>query len=57
MELAKSYSGSCRLVFHLSQGEKQKSIRILAHNVKVSTSKEFISLLRSQYGKENIWLE
>jgi len=57
MELAKSYNGSCRLVFHLDNGETHKSTRVLAHNVKVSTSKEFISRLRSQYGKENIWVE
>ena len=57
MELAKSYSGSCRLVFHLGNGENHKPIRVLAHNVKVSTSKELISRLRSQYGKENIWVE
>ncbi len=57
MELAKSYTGSCRLVFHLDKGENNKSVRVLAHNVKVSTSKEFISRLRLQYGKENIWVE
>ena len=57
MELAKSYNGSCRLVFHLDKGGNERPTRVLAHNVKVSTSKEFVSRLRLYYGKDNVWLE
>ena len=57
MELAKSYRGSCRLVFHIENPDNHRPIRVLAHNVSVSTSKEFISRLRMQFGKENVWVE
>ncbi|MBH09801.1 MAG: DNA polymerase III subunit alpha [Candidatus Marinimicrobia bacterium] len=57
MEMAKNYPGRCNLVFHLPHNGKLKPIRVLAHNIKVSTDKEFIRLLRNKYGKDNIWVE
>ena len=57
MEIARDYPGRCNLVFHLPNNGHLKPIRVLAHNIKVSTEKEFIRRLREKYGKDNIWVE
>jgi hypothetical protein len=30
---------------------------VFAHNIKVSSGKEYLGKLRDMYGKENIWVE
>ena len=53
--LAKEHTGSCSLVFHISNGQLRQ--RILAQNIKVSSDKEFLHKLRNTYGNKNIWVE
>jgi hypothetical protein len=55
-DLSSNYKGKCGLVFHLigKDGRKQK---VFAHNIKVSSGKEYLGKLRDMYGKENIWVE
>jgi len=53
--LAQKYHGSCGLLFHIPvNGGKDQ--RIFAHNIRVSSRREFIKKLRDVYGKENIWV-
>jgi len=58
-EFARKYPGDCNLVFHLPNPKSgiNKPIAVLAHNIKVSTNKNFIKQLRDKYGKENISVE
>ena len=44
------------LLFHLSNPNPglSKPVTVLAHNIKISTDKNFIKQLRDKYGKENI---
>jgi len=58
-EFAQKYPGDCNLVFHLPNPKSgiNKPIVVLAHNIKVSTNKNFIKQLRDKYGKENIRVE
>jgi len=55
-ELSSNFRGKCGLVFHMvgKNGRKQK---VFAHNIKVSSSKDFLGKLRDTYGKDNIWVE
>ena len=53
--LAQKYHGSCGLLFHVSV-DKGKEQRIFAHNIRVSSGREFIKKLRDIYGKDNIWV-
>ncbi len=55
-DLSSNYQGKCGLVFHLmgKDGRKQK---VFAHNIKVSSSREYLEKLRDLYGKSNIWVE
>ena len=57
MDLAKKYPGNCGMVFHLENGNSRKAVKVLAHNIKVSTNRAFIKKLRNQYGKDNIWVD
>ena len=57
MKLAKKYPGSCGMVFHLENGSSKRPVKVLAHNIKVSTDKVFIRTLRTKYGEENIWVD
>ena len=57
MRISKRYSGECRLIFHLPSNDSKRSMKIIAHNIKVSTEKEFIRKLRATYGKDNVWVE
>ena len=57
MSLAKMYPGHCRLVFHLTNHGSPRPMKIMAHNIKISTEKQFIRKLREQYGKDNVWVE
>ncbi|MFQ6604872.1 MAG: DNA polymerase III subunit alpha [Fidelibacterota bacterium] len=51
---AEKFPGPCRLVFIISNGERKQ--RIMAHNIKVSPDKKFLSLLRECFGKRNVWI-
>ena len=58
-EFSRKYPGECNLVFHLPNPNPSisKPVTVLAHNIKVSTNKNFIKQLRDKYGKENIRVE
>ena len=58
-EFAKRFPGDCNLLFHLSNPNPalSKPITVLAHNIKVSTDRNFLKQLRDKYGKENIKVE
>ena len=57
MKIAKNNKGNCRLLFHLPNSDSPKPLKVLAHNVKVSTDSIFIQLLRAKYGKDNVWID
>ena len=57
MQVSKSNPGDCRLLFHLPNPGSNKSLKILAHNIRVSTDITFIKTLRGKYGKDNVWIE
>ena len=57
MEIAKGYPGNCRLVFHLPNNGSPRPMKVMAHNIMISTESEFIKRLRRKYGKENVWVE
>ena len=54
--LSKSYPGKCNLMFHYNDENNRKK-RILSHNIQVSSSREFLTKLRDEFGKNNIWVE
>ena len=58
-EFARRFPGDCNLLFHLSNPNPalSKPVTVLAHNVKVSTDRNFVKQLRDKYGKENIRVE
>ncbi|MCH7611963.1 MAG: DNA polymerase III subunit alpha [Candidatus Marinimicrobia bacterium] len=53
--LIQQHHGNCGLMFHVGAKEG-KGQKILSHNVRISSSREFIKKLREVYGKENIWV-
>jgi DNA polymerase-3 subunit alpha len=53
--LAQQHHGNCGLMFHV-EAKEGKGQRILSHNVRVSSNREFIKKLREVYGKENVWV-
>ena len=57
MEIAKGYPGNCRLVFHLPTTGSSRPMKVMAHNIMISTESEFIKRLRDKYGKENVWVD
>ena len=54
-KLAKDHKGKCGLMFHTS-GENGRMQRIIAHNIKVSSSKSFLNEVRDICGKKNVWI-
>ena len=56
MNICKSNKGNCKLIFHLPNEGSPRPLKILAHNITVSSSNNFLSLLRSKYGKDNVWI-
>ena len=54
-KLAKDHKGKCGLMFHTS-GENGRMQRIIAHNIKVSSSKPFLDEVRDICGKKNVWI-
>ena len=57
MEIAKGYPGNCRLVFHLPTTGSSRPMKVMAHNIMISTESECMKKLRDKYGKENVWVE
>jgi len=57
MTMAKKYPGECRLVFYLPNNGSPRPMKVMAHNIKISTDREFIRSLRAKYGKDNVWVE
>ena len=58
-EFARRFPGDCNLLFYLSNPNPalSKPVTVLAHNIKVSTDRNFVKQLRDKYGKENIRVE
>ena len=58
-EFSRRFPGDCNLLFHLSNPNPalSKPVTVLAHNIKVSTDRNFVKQLRDKYGKENIRVE
>ena len=57
MDIAKENPGSCKLLFHLPNPGSRRPLKVLAHNIRVSTGGQFIKQLRTKYGKDNVWIE
>ena len=57
MAISKSNPGGCKLLFHLPNPDSPKPLKVLAHNVSVSTNIAFIKQLRDKYGKDNVWID
>ena len=57
MTISKSNPGGCKLLFHLPNPDSPKPLKVLAHNVSVSTNITFIKQLRDKYGKDNVWID
>ena len=57
MSISKSNPGSCKLLFHLPNPDSPKPLKVLAHNISVSTNVTFIKQLRDKYGKDNVWID
>ena len=57
MSMAKKYPGEGRLVFYLPNNGSPRPMKVMAHNIKISTDREFIRSLRAKYGKDNVWVE
>ena len=55
-ELSKLYPGKCNLMFHYKDYNNRKK-RILSHNIRVSSSREYLTKLRDKCGKNNVWVE
>ena len=56
MTICKDNRGNCKLIFHLPNQSADRPLKILAHNISVSSKSNFINILRSKYGKENVWI-
>ena len=56
MIICKENRGSCKIIFHLPNQGSARPLKILAHNITVSSSSNFINILRSKYGKDNVWI-
>ena len=56
MKICKNNKGSCKLIFHLPNEGTSRPLKVLAHNIAVSSSSGFLILLRSKYGIDNVWI-
>ena len=56
MNICKNNKGNCKLIFHLPNENSSRPLKVLAHNISVSSSSNFLILLRSKYGKDNVWI-
>ena len=57
MNIANEIPGDCKLMFHLPNSGSPRPLKVLAHNIKVSTASQFIKNLRNKYGKDSVWIE
>ena len=57
MNISKSNPGDCKLIFHLPNADSPRPLKVLAHNINVSTKSSFIKQLRLKYGKDNVWID
>jgi len=57
MNISKRYPGECKLIFHLPNNGSPRPMKVMAHNIKISTEREYIRTLRTKYGKDNVWVE
>ena len=57
MNICKNNKGICKLIFHLPNENSSRPLKVLAHNILVSSSSNFLILLRSKYGKDNVWID
>ena len=57
MKMCKINKGECKLIFHLPNEGSSRPLKILAHNIMVSSTISFLTLLRSKYGKDNVWID
>ena len=57
MNISKSNPGDCKLIFHLPNSDSPRPLKVLAHNINVSTKSSFIKQLRLKYGKDNVWID
>ena len=57
MHLSRRNEGNCRLIFHLPNQGSSKPLKIIAHNIMVTTESSFLKNLRGKYGKENVWVD
>ena len=57
MNMCKNNKGDCKLIFHLPNQGSSRPLKILAHNIMVSSANSFLVLLRSKYGKDNVWID
>tara|TARA_Y100001970_G_scaffold289950_1_gene421892 strand:- start:3167 stop:5254 length:2088 start_codon:yes stop_codon:yes gene_type:complete len=57
MAICKENKGDCKLIFHLPNQGSSRPLKVLAHNIAVSSTNNFISVLRSKYGKDNVWID
>jgi len=57
MNFSKSNPGNCKLLFHLPNADSPRPLKVLAHNVSVSTDSVFVKQLRARYGKDNVWID
>ena len=57
MNICKNNKGNCKLIFHLPNEGSSRPLKVLAHNISVSSSSNFLILLRSKYGKDNVWID
>ena len=57
MNFSRSNPGHCKLLFHLPNSDSLRPLKVLAHNVSVSTDRTFVKQLRARYGKDNVWID
>ena len=57
MAICKENKGDCKLIFHLPNQISSRPLKVLAHNIAVSSTNNFINILRSKYGKDNVWID
>jgi DNA polymerase-3 subunit alpha len=57
MNFSRSNPGHCKLLFHLPNSDSPRPLKVLAHNVSVSTDRTFVKQLRARYGKDNVWID
>ncbi len=57
MNICKNNKGECKLIFHLPNERSTRPLKIVAHNIRVSSASSFLIILRSKYGKDSVWID